>query len=70
MRLTHALDQAGAVEHGGDGADGRDPDVPSPAAHQDLADRAGAPVRLLALEVDDQALDWAGELVGVAHGPP
>ena len=44
----------------------------SPASRRDqqLADLAGAPVRLLALEADDQALDLTRQLVGVAHRPP
>jgi hypothetical protein len=35
-----------------------------------LADLSGAPVRLVALELDDQPLDLLGQRVGVAHRPP
>jgi hypothetical protein len=45
-------------------------DVAGEAPDEELADLAGAPVRLAALALHDQALDLAGELVGVAHRPP
>ena len=54
-----ALTRPWRCEHGVDGALGRDADVAGQAAHQQLADLARAPVRLLALERDDQALDLA-----------
>ncbi len=31
---------------------------------------SGAPMRLVALEIDDQPLDLLGQLIGVAHRPP
>src|SRR5512142_2251828 len=39
-------------------------------AHQQLADLARAPVRLLALERDDLALELRRQLVCVTHRPP
>jgi hypothetical protein len=39
-------------------------------AHQRLADLAGAPVRLLVLQPDNQGLELLRELVGVAYWPP
>src|SRR5271166_731181 len=39
-------------------------------AHQKLADFAGAPMRLVSLERDDQSLDLRRELIGVADRPP
>src|SRR5438270_11568743 len=48
---------------------GRNPDVPVEPSYQELADLACAPMRLLAFEANDQALDLLGQLVGVAHGP-
>src|SRR5258708_16587230 len=51
-----------------DGALGRDPDIAVQWANQELANVASTPMRLLALEGDDQALDLGWQLVGVAHG--
>ena len=47
----------------------RDSDIAIEPPDQQLADLAGAPARLLALEPDDQVLDRLGQLVGVAHRP-
>ena len=47
-RPAATLDQAVAVEDRMDGALGRNPDVAVQPADQELADLAGAPVRLLA----------------------
>ena len=69
-RAAAALDQPVAVENGMDGALGGDPDIAVEPPHQEFSDLAGAPVRLLALEPDDQALDLRRQLVGVAHRPP
>src|SRR5580700_8896906 len=69
-RPAAALDQAVAVEHRVDGAFGGNLDVAIEPAHQQLADLAGAPVRLLALQSDDQGLDLLRELVGVTDRPP
>ena len=49
-RAADGLDQAVAMQDGVDGALGRDADVAVQAAHQQLADLARAPMRLLALE--------------------
>src|SRR5580658_9529643 len=69
-RPAEAFDQAVAIEHGMDGAPGRHAHVAREPPHQELADLAGAPMRLAALEADDQALDLGRQLVGVAHWPP
>lgn len=44
----------------------RDPDVAGQATHQNLTQLAGAPMGLLALEPDNQALDLLRQLVGIA----
>src|SRR5947209_5699628 len=69
-RLTFpacAFDQAVTVEHGMDGTFGGDPDVAGQPADEKIADFAGAPMRFVALGVDDEALDPLRELVGIAH---
>src|SRR5256714_13852828 len=55
-RGAAVLDQAVAVENRMDRTLGRNPDVAVEPPHQELADLACTPVRLLALEPDDQAL--------------
>ena len=50
-----------------DGALGRNPDVAIEPPDQQFADLACAPMRLLALEADNQALGWLRQLVGVAQ---
>src|ERR1700730_10807354 len=69
-RPAAALDQAVAVEHRVNGAFGGNLDVSVEATHQQFADLAGAPVRLLALQPDDQGLELLRELVGVTYRPP
>ena len=69
-RPAHALDQAVAVKHGMDGALGWNPHLTGEAADQQFADLAGAPMRLVALGRDDQALDLPRQLVGIAHRAP
>src|SRR6185503_291368 len=59
-----------AVEHRVDGAFGGNLDVAIEPAHQQFADLAGAPMRLLALQADNQGLDLLRELIGVAYWPP
>jgi hypothetical protein len=58
-----------AVEDGVDGASGRHPNVAGEPPEQELSDLARAPVRLVALEGDDQALDLVRRLVGIAYRP-
>src|SRR5579862_7305369 len=69
-RPTDQLDQAVPVQHGVDGALGRDADVAIQTPNEQLADLAGSPMGLVALEADDQALDLLRQLVGVSHRPP
>ena len=52
-----------------DGALGRNLDVSVEPPHQQFADLARTPVRLLGLEADDKGLDLLRELVGIAHRP-
>src|SRR5438034_5223095 len=52
------------------GAFGRHPDVAVEPPHQEFADLARSPVRLLGLELGDQRLKLLRELIGIAHGPP
>ena len=59
-RPAAALDQAVAIENRMDGALGGNPDVAVEPPDQEFADLARAPVRLLGLEADDQALDLRG----------
>ena len=68
-RAAHAADQAVAIEHGVDGALRGDAQVAGQPADQQLANLARAPMRLAALEADDQPLDLRRELVGVADRP-
>jgi hypothetical protein len=63
-RPAATLDQTVAIEHGVDGAAGGNPDLAGQPPHQKFANLARAPVRLLALEADDQGLDLRGQLVG------
>ena len=51
------------------GALGRQADVAGELADQEFADLAGAPMRLVALEIDDQPLDLVRQLIGIAHRP-
>ena len=69
-RPAEALDQSMPVQNGVNGALGRDANVASQAAHQELTNLARTPMRLVLLERDDQALDLGGELVGIAHRAP
>jgi hypothetical protein len=61
------LDEAVPVEHGMDRALGRNADIAIQPPDQELADLAGAPMRLVALEADDQAFDLGRQLVGIAY---
>jgi len=67
---AHAFDQAVTVENGVDGAPGWHADVAVEPPHQQLAQLARAPMRLVLLQADDQALHLRRQLVGVAHRPP
>src|SRR5262249_62105783 len=69
-RPAAALDQAMAIEHRMDGAFGGNPDIAIEPPNQQFADLARAPVRLLGLQADNQALHLLRELVGIAHPPP
>src|SRR5579872_3935374 len=62
-------DQAVAIEHSVDRADGRDFDAVRQSSHQALADLACSPVRFLAPGCDDCRRDLLGQLVGVPKGP-
>src|SRR6201997_658897 len=68
--FAHALDQAMAIEHGMNGAFGRNPDIACQPPEQELADLACAPMRLFPFEGDNQALDLLGQLVGITHWSP
>ena len=58
-----------ALAQGVDRALGRNPPVAVQPPDQQLADLARVPMRLVALEADDQALDLRRQLIGVAHWP-
>src|SRR5262252_2720463 len=58
------------VQHGMDGALGRQPDIPVQSPNQKLADFARTPMWLVTLEVDDQAFNLMGQLVGIPDRPP
>src|SRR5258708_5082694 len=51
-------------------APGRDAHIAIQPTDQKITDLAGAPMRLIAFEADDQAFDLSRKLVGVTHGPP
>jgi hypothetical protein len=68
-RPAAAPDQAVAIEHRMDGALGRNSDIAVEPPDQQLADLARAPVRLLALEPDNQPLDLLRQLVRITHWP-
>jgi len=67
--LAGTLDQAVAIEHRMHGALGRQAHVAGKFAKQQFPDFAGAPMRLVALEIDDQPLQLIRQLVGIAHRP-
>jgi hypothetical protein len=51
------------------GAPGRQAHVAGKLANEQFADFARAPMRLVALEIDDQPLHLVRQLVGIAHRP-
>ena len=65
-RPAATRDQAVTVERRMDGAFGRNPDIAVEPPDQEFPDLAGAPVRFLGLEPDDQALNLLRQLIGVA----
>ena len=68
-RGAAALHQPVAFEHGMNRALGGDPDVAVEPSDQQLTDLARAPMRLLALQPYDQALNLLRQLIGIAHRP-
>src|SRR5690606_20158649 len=58
------------IEHGMNRARGGDADIAGQSSDQQLADLAGAPIRLVFLESYNRILDLLGELVGIAHRAP
>src|SRR5690349_18965736 len=62
-------DQAVAIEHSVDRADGRDFDAVRQSSHQALADLACSPAGFLAPGCDDCRSDLLGQLVGIPKGP-
>lgn len=66
--LSHAFDEALAIEHGVHGAGGGDARVTGETAHEELADLAGAPMRFLAFAGDDEAFGRVRKLVGLTDG--
>jgi hypothetical protein len=63
---AQSADQAMAVEHGVDGTFGWHAEIAGPAADEQFADFAGAPMWLVAFAADDEGLDLRRQLVGVA----
>ena len=62
-------DQAMPVQHSVDRALGRNPEIAGQPSQKQFADLAGAPMRLVPLGRDDQALELSRQLVGEAHRP-
>jgi hypothetical protein len=62
--------EAVPVKHGVDRAGGGNAHLARQPPDQELADLTSAPMRLLALPADDQALDLRRQPVGVAYRPP
>ncbi|HLJ46034.1 MAG TPA: hypothetical protein VKU01_08500 [Bryobacteraceae bacterium] len=60
-------DQAMAIEHGVNGATGRDFDVMRQSSQQALADLACTPMRFLAFGSNNRRGDLSGQLVGIAE---
>jgi hypothetical protein len=58
------------MQHGVDGALGRDAQILIQAANQEFANLARAPMGLLPLEGDVQAFDLGWQLVRIADRPP
>jgi hypothetical protein len=58
------------MKDGMNGASGGNAHVAGKPSDQELADLASAPMRLVALEGQDEAFDLLRELVGIAHRPP
>ena len=58
------------MKDGVNGASGGNAHVGGKPSDQELADLASAPMRLVALEGQDEAFDLLRELVGIAHRPP
>src|SRR6267143_4964239 len=56
------------IEHGVDGAAGRNLNLTGKATQQAFADLACAPVRLLPFEIQDSSLHLLGQLVAVTPG--
>src|SRR6185312_2242349 len=69
-RHAATLDQTVTVENRMDGAFGGKPDIAIEPPDQQFADLARAPVRLLGLQADNQALDLFRQLIGIAHRSP
>src|SRR3954470_13031441 len=63
-RPAATLDQAVAIENRMDGALGRYSDIAAEPPDQELANLTRAPVRLLGLQPDNQALNLLRQLVG------
>src|SRR5947207_449070 len=68
-QATTAFHQAMTIQHGMDGAFGRDLDA-GESADQALADLAGAPTGVLTLYVENVVLHLKGELMSIAIGTP
>jgi hypothetical protein len=64
---TAAFHQAVTIEHGMDGAFGRDLDI-GESAEQALSDLTSAPAGVLALNVEDVVLNLKRKLMGIPIG--
>src|SRR6266576_6489376 len=59
-----------AVQHGVDGALRGHLDIAMEPPHQQFANFARPPIRLVALEADDQAFNLMGQLISIPDRPP
>ena len=69
LPLPASLDQAMTVQHRVHRAPGRDTHIAGKTPDKQLTDLPGAPMRLLALVLDNHPFNGAWQLIGIPHWP-